>query len=102
MGLALDDFGTGYSSLSYLKRFPVDVLKVDRSFIQGIGEDSDDSAITATVITLAHNMDLSAIAEGVETEDQLDRLKALGCDLVQGFHCGRPQPREQLERALAA
>ena len=102
VGLALDDFGTGYSSLSYLKRFPVDVLKVDRSFIQGIGEDSDDSAITATVITLAHNMDLAAIAEGVETADQLERLKALGCDLVQGFHCGRPQPREQLERVLAA
>ena len=102
VGLALDDFGTGYSSLSYLKRFPVDVLKVDRSFVQGIGQDSGDSAITATVITLAHNMDLEAIAEGVETEDQLHRLKALGCDLVQGFHCGRPQPREELEKALAA
>lgn len=100
--MALDDFGTGYSSLSYLKRFPVDILKVDRSFVQGIGHDAGDSAITATVITLAHNMDLAAIAEGVETEDQLHRLKALGCDIVQGFHCGRPQPREELERALAA
>ena len=101
VGLAIDDFGTGYSSLSYLKRFPVDVLKVDRSFVQGIGQDADDSAITATVITLAHNMDLSAIAEGVETEDQLDRLRELGCDVVQGFHCGRPQTPEDLEKVLA-
>ena len=100
--LALDDFGTGYSSLSYLKRFPIDVLKVDHSFVQGLGHDSGDSAITATVITLAHNMDLEAIAEGVETEEQLDQLRELGCDIVQGFHCGRPQPREELERALAA
>jgi diguanylate cyclase (GGDEF)-like protein/PAS domain S-box-containing protein len=100
--LALDDFGTGYSSLSYLSRFPVDVLKVDRSFVQGIGQDSGDSAITATVITLAHNMDLAAVAEGVETEEQLDRLKALGCDLAQGFHLGRPQPPEDLERFFAA
>jgi len=101
VGLALDDFGIGYSSLSYLKRFPVDILKVDRSFVQGIGHDSGDSAITATVITLAHNMDLAAIAEGVETEHQLEQLKALGCDIAQGFHCGRPQPPEDLERALA-
>ena len=102
VGLALDDFGTGYSSLSYLKRFPVDVLKVDRSFVQGIVHDSNDSAIAATVITLAHNMDLAAIAEGVETEDQLDQLKTLGCDLAQGFHLGRPQPPEDLEKVLTA
>ncbi|MDQ3660465.1 MAG: EAL domain-containing protein, partial [Actinomycetota bacterium] len=102
VGLALDDFGTGYSSLSYLKRFPVDVLKVDRSFVQGIEDDAGDSAITATVINLAHNMHLAAVAEGVETEDQLDRLKALGCDLAQGYHLGRPQPPEDLERFFKA
>ena len=100
--LALDDFGTGYSSLSYLKRFPVDVLKVDRSFVKGIGRDSDDSAITATVINLAHNMDLAVVAEGVENHEQLEQLRRLGCDLAQGFHCGRPQSPEELERTLAA
>ena len=94
--LAIDDFGTGYSSLSYLKRFAVDLLKIDQTFVEGIGHDADDSAIAATVINLAHNMRLSALAEGVEAQPQAQRLKSLGCDLAQGYHFGRPQPPEAM------
>jgi diguanylate cyclase (GGDEF)-like protein/PAS domain S-box-containing protein len=98
--LAIDDFGTGYSSLSYLKRFAVDLLKVDQSFVEGIGHDADDSAIAATVINLAHNMRLSALAEGVEAPPQVEELKSLGCDLAQGYHFGPPQPPEALGELL--
>jgi predicted signal transduction protein with EAL and GGDEF domain len=88
--LAVDDFGTGYSSLSYLRRFPVDVLKVDRSFVDGLGHDPSDSAIVTAIVTLAHTLGLSAIAEGVETTDQLDELRRLRCDMAQGFLIARP------------
>jgi diguanylate cyclase (GGDEF)-like protein/PAS domain S-box-containing protein len=98
--LAIDDFGTGYSSLSYLKRFAVDLLKVDQSFVEGIGHDADDSAIAATVINLAHNMSLSALAEGVEAHPQVEKLRSLGCDLAQGYHFGAPQPPEAVEELL--
>jgi diguanylate cyclase (GGDEF)-like protein/PAS domain S-box-containing protein len=83
--LAIDDFGTGYSSLSYLRRFPVDVLKVDQSFVSGLGPDPEDSTIVAAIVNLATTLELEAIAEGVETFDQLDRLLGLGCHLGQGY-----------------
>jgi len=85
MTVALDDFGTGYSSLSYLKRFPVDVVKIDRSFVQGLPEDSDDSAIAATIISMAKTLNLRVVAEGVETEAQRAFLSERGCDEMQGF-----------------
>jgi EAL domain-containing protein (putative c-di-GMP-specific phosphodiesterase class I) len=96
VGLAVDDFGTGYSSLSYLKRFPVDELKVDRSFVEGLGMNPEDSAIVAAVINLAHTLGLAAVAEGVETRAQLLDLRKLGCEAAQGFHLGRPVPPDQL------
>jgi diguanylate cyclase (GGDEF)-like protein/PAS domain S-box-containing protein len=88
--LAVDDFGTGYSSLSYLRRFPVDLLKVDRSFVEVLDEGGDDEAIVTAIITLAHTLGLVAVAEGVETAGQLDRLRQLRCDRGQGFHMARP------------
>jgi diguanylate cyclase (GGDEF)-like protein/PAS domain S-box-containing protein len=90
--LSVDDFGTGYSSLLYLKNFPVDTLKVDQSFVSGLGRDSEDSAIVAGVVGLAQTLGLTAIAEGVETEGQLSALRSLGCDLAQGYLFGRPEP----------
>jgi predicted signal transduction protein with EAL and GGDEF domain len=83
--IAIDDFGTGYSSLIYLKRFPVDILKVDRSFVEGLGRNGNDNAIVRSVIDLAQAFDIETIAEGIETVGQLDALKALGCRLGQGF-----------------
>jgi EAL domain-containing protein (putative c-di-GMP-specific phosphodiesterase class I) len=83
--LAIDDFGTGYSSLSYLKRFPVEALKVDMSFVDGLGREPEDTAIVTACVSLAHALGLSAIAEGVETPVQLAELRTLGCELAQGF-----------------
>ncbi|MEA2374911.1 MAG: hypothetical protein QOD53_1374, partial [Thermoleophilaceae bacterium] len=90
--LMLDDFGTGYSSLSYLKRFPVDVLKVDRTFVDGLGSEAEDSAIVKAVVGMACALDLSVVAEGVETEQQVECLRQLGCERAQGFYFGRPRP----------
>jgi diguanylate cyclase (GGDEF)-like protein/PAS domain S-box-containing protein len=100
--LAIDDFGTGYSSLVYLKRMPVDAIKVDRSFVDGLGDDQEDTAIVSSVISLAHAVGVQAIAEGVETEAQQGHLQDLGCDLAQGYLWSRPVPAADLIALLAA
>ena len=87
---AIDDFGTGYSSLNYLKQFPVDTLKIDRSFIQNLPENADDAQISRTIIAMGHNLGMGIIAEGVETADQLAFLQAASCEEVQGFYFSRP------------
>jgi len=98
--LSIDDFGTGYSSLSYLKRFPIDALKIDRSFIDQITTDVDDATITRAVIGMAHNLGLKVVAEGVETQEQLTFLSANGCDEAQGYFFARPQPALEVGRWL--
>jgi diguanylate cyclase (GGDEF)-like protein len=101
VSLAIDDYGMGYSYLYYLKRMPVDYLKIDRSFITGLGEDSDDEAIVSGTIGIAHALGLKVIAEGVETADQFAKLKELGCDLAQGFHLAEPLSGEAMSTLLA-
>ncbi len=98
--LTLDDFGTGYSSLTYLKRFPIDRVKIDRSFVRNIPDDADDAAIALTVIAMAHSMSLKVTAEGVETHAQLAYLRKHGCDELQGFHLARPLPAREVPRFL--
>ena len=94
--VAVDDFGTGYSSLQYLQSLPVDVLKIDRTFVAGLGENQSSTAITSAVIRLSSALGLVSVAEGVETEDQLARLRALGCTQAQGYHIARPMPLDDL------
>jgi diguanylate cyclase (GGDEF)-like protein/PAS domain S-box-containing protein len=99
--IAIDDFGTGFSSLAHLRSFPVDVIKVDRSFIQGVGQSAKDAAITANLASLAHSLGLVATAEGIESESQLASVRELGCDHAQGFLFARPVPAEQVSALLA-
>ena len=99
VALSIDDFGTGYSSLAYLRVLPVDSLKVDAVFVEGLGRRRDDQAIVRAVIELAHALGLGVVAEGVETELQLAELRHLGCDLAQGFRFSRARDPEDL-RAL--
>ena len=98
--LSIDDFGTGYSSLSYLKRFPIDLLKIDQSFVRDITVDPDDAAIVTSIISLAHSLRLEVIAEGVETEAQLAYLRTHGCDCMQGYYFSRPVPHEEVAQIL--
>jgi EAL domain-containing protein (putative c-di-GMP-specific phosphodiesterase class I) len=100
--IAIDDFGTGYSSLRLLKGAPADLLKIDRSFVAGLGSDPQDTPIVQTVIHLAEALGLDAVAEGVETPVQLAELRAAGCRFAQGFHFARPAGAEAISALLAA
>src|ERR671914_677416 len=101
LSLSVDDFGTGYSSLANLKRLPVDVIKIDKSFVIDMPHDASDAAIVRSTIDLAHNLGLKVVAEGVESHEAWRRLEELGCDLAQGFHVSRPLPADAMTRLLA-
>ena len=94
--LSIDDFGTGYSSLQYLQTLPVDELKIDQSFVKAMERNEGDAKIVRSVIDLAHTLELTVVAEGVESAAGMARLRALGCDAAQGYHIGRPQPAAEL------
>ena len=102
ISIAIDDFGTGYSSLSYLKRFPIDTLKIDKSFVQDVCTDPDDASIVKAIVTLGHALDLKIVAEGVETQDQLEYLTLLGCDVLQGFLFSEPLAQQEFHELLVA
>jgi EAL domain-containing protein (putative c-di-GMP-specific phosphodiesterase class I) len=100
MEIAIDDFGTGYCSLSYLQRFPIDVVKLDYTFLRDITTKTSDAAIATTVITMAHSLKLRVIAEGVETEEQLAFLRQRGCDEMQGYLFSKPADAAHVEKVL--
>ena len=98
--IAIDDFGTGYSSLAYLKKFDIDYLKIDRTFVGNLGNQTDDMALCEAIIVMAHKLGLKVIAEGVETEQQRDMLLLAGCDYAQGFLFSKAIPADELEALL--
>jgi EAL domain-containing protein (putative c-di-GMP-specific phosphodiesterase class I) len=100
VGLAIDDFGTGYSSLGYIRRFPVTSLKVDAFFVQGLGRRADDTAIVATVTNMGKALGLGVVAEGVESPEQSEALRALGCECAQGDYFPRPLPADAIDAVL--
>jgi len=100
--ISVDDFGTGYSSLAYLHQFPLDAIKIDGAFIRDLTSNAGDASITLAIIGMAHQLNLKVIAECVETAEQLEFLRANGCDQVQGYYLARPMPVEELERLWRA
>lgn len=98
--VSVDDFGTGYSSLSYLKKLPLDILKIDQSFVRQLSENPDDAAIAVAIISMGQSLNLRIIAEGVETAEDLEFLKAHGCDEAQGYYFSRPVPADQFAHLL--
>jgi EAL domain-containing protein (putative c-di-GMP-specific phosphodiesterase class I) len=100
--LAVDDFGTGYSSVGYVRQFPLDSLKIDKSFVQGLSSGAEDAAIAQAIIKMAHALGLSTVAEGVESADVLARLQHLGCDLVQGFYFSEPLAADAVDALMHA
>ncbi|RTL26471.1 MAG: EAL domain-containing protein [Rhodocyclaceae bacterium] len=101
LSIAIDDFGTGYSSLAYLRRFPLDKLKIDQSFVRAINAGPEDRAIVAAIVGLGHNLGLGLVAEGVESAAMADALLDLGCDSLQGWHFGKAEPAERFAERLA-
>jgi EAL domain-containing protein (putative c-di-GMP-specific phosphodiesterase class I) len=99
--ISIDDFGTGFSSLSYVKRLPVDRLKIDQSFIREIISDPSDRAIVSAIVNLAHSLRMEVVAEGVETAEQLDCVRAVGCDAIQGYYFGKPMAATQFENFIS-
>lgn len=95
--LSIDDFGTGYSSLSYLKQFPVDVLKIDRSFVQELPNNQGDVSLVEAILAMGHSLGLKVVAEGVDTEQQHQFLQQHGCGFLQGYHFGKPMPEQELK-----
>ena len=102
VGLALDDFGTGYSSLAYLRRFPIDIIKIDKSFVAGIGGGSESSTLTRAIVQLGQTLQLVTVAEGIETAEQMSELRNAGCSMGQGYHFAEPLDPRLLSRLLTA
>jgi diguanylate cyclase (GGDEF)-like protein len=102
VGFSIDDFGTGYSSLSYLKRLPADTLKIDKSFVKGLGYDVEDTAVVRMIIELTHTLGREVVAEGVESAEQVALLKEMGCDMAQGFYFSKPLPPEEIPALLSS
>jgi EAL domain-containing protein (putative c-di-GMP-specific phosphodiesterase class I) len=96
----MDDFGTGYSSLAYLRRFPMDILKIDRSFVERLGGDTEDVALVRTIVRLGQSLGMSTVAEGIEEMVQLTALREMGCDFAQGYLLSRPVPAPEAGRLL--
>jgi len=101
VAFAIDDFGTGYSSLSYLKNFPIDILKLDKSFVDDVGIPSENGALAETIVMLGKNLNLQTIAEGIEQTGQLDALRAFGCQFGQGYFLAKPLTSREVDTALA-
>jgi len=98
---AIDDFGTGYSSLAYLKRFPINLIKIDRSFVIAVHQNKQDAEICSAIIAMAHGLGMETVAEGVEEASQLEFLKIRGCDLIQGYLFSKPLPKGEFQKFLA-